>query len=414
MKKRVCVITAGHLSTSPRMLKAADALHEAGYQMRVICTNHVQWAKSADAETIQKRSWKPIVIDYDRRSASLTYFYTGVRFHAAQRLAGFLTPARSHLLLAMLAYGRVHSEMYRTAIAEPVDLLYGGTTGGIPVVAAAARRLGVPYALDLEDFHSAEQADSPSATLAHGLARRIEQNILPGATFLTAAGRGVASAYKEAYRVNPIPINNVFSLPPVPPNTSPGAHLGLRLYWFSQTIGPRRGLEDAINAMGIAQLPGELHLRGNAIPDYLASLRALGQKNAPHLKIVHHEPASPDEMGQLAQDYDIGLALEQPYVHNSQVCLSNKVFTYMLAGLAVVFSDTVGQRPIADDMGEGAFIYSPGDITSLASWFRVMAADKSRLAHAKQTAWDAAKRRWHWDHAEEKGALLAAIERTLR
>ena len=36
MSARICVVTAGHLSTSPRMLKAADALHAAGYHVRVV------------------------------------------------------------------------------------------------------------------------------------------------------------------------------------------------------------------------------------------------------------------------------------------------------------------------------------------------------------------------------------------
>ena len=37
---RITVVTAGHLSTCPRMLKSADALAADGYDVRVVATHH--------------------------------------------------------------------------------------------------------------------------------------------------------------------------------------------------------------------------------------------------------------------------------------------------------------------------------------------------------------------------------------
>src|SRR6185295_9502708 len=136
-------------------------------------------------------------------------------------------------------------------------------------------------ALDLEDFHSAEQDDDPASPLAHRMAERIERAVLPGAAFLTAGSVAIASAYASKYSVCPIPINNTFPLPAATPDLTPSVGEGLRLYWFSQTIGPGRGLEDAVEAMGMADIPGELHLRGLAIPDYLERLRELADDIAP-------------------------------------------------------------------------------------------------------------------------------------
>ncbi len=48
MKRRVCVVTAGHMSTCPRMLKAADALYGAGFDVRVVSASHTPWAVEAD------------------------------------------------------------------------------------------------------------------------------------------------------------------------------------------------------------------------------------------------------------------------------------------------------------------------------------------------------------------------------
>jgi len=54
MKHRICVMTAGHLSTCPRMLKAADALAEAGYRVRVVSARHTGWAAASDAEVCRR------------------------------------------------------------------------------------------------------------------------------------------------------------------------------------------------------------------------------------------------------------------------------------------------------------------------------------------------------------------------
>ena len=148
------------------------------------------------------------------------------------------------------------------------------------------------------------------------------------------------------------------------------------LYWFSQTIGPRRGLEDVVRAMGRTSVPGELHLRGRADAEYLALLERLAERQAPLLKLVIHPPAPPDAMVALCAGYDVGLSVESPHVLNRELCAPNKPYTYLLAGLAVVLTDTAGQRPLAADLGEAAFSYRPGDVEALAKGLRRWAEDK--------------------------------------
>jgi glycosyltransferase involved in cell wall biosynthesis len=397
------------------MLKAADALAGAGYRVRVVSTRHVDWATAADTEVrrVREGNWEWMGVDYHRRSGRRTFMRRGLRFHAAKALASGLGLGRCPLAVAARAYGRVHSELLRAALARPVDLFYGGTTGALAAVALAGRRAGVPYALDLEDFHSAEQGHDPASRLAHGLAERIERAVLPGAVFLTAGSVPIASAYSGKYGVRPTPINNTFPLPAVTPDLTPSVGEGLRLYWFSQTIGPGRGLEDAVEAMGLADILGELHLRGLAIPDYLETLRELADDVAPELKIVYHEPAPPDSMVDLCRGYDVGLALEQEHVLNRALCLTNKAFTYMLGGLALVLTDTPAQRPLGWDVGEGAILSMPGDVPALAAGLKRWAKDKGILARARAAGWQAAQRRWHWEHPAERGALLGAVARAL-
>jgi hypothetical protein len=404
---RVCVVTAGHLSTCPRMLKAADALAGAGHRVRVVSARYIDWAAVADLDVGRSRpgAWAWTTVDAGRRTARW-------RHRAARLLASMAGPARCPLQVAARAYGRSYPDLVPAALDEPMDLVYGGG-GALAAAAAIGRTAGVPYALDLEDFHSAEQDDSPAARVAHGLAERIERAVLPGAAFLTAGSAAIAAAYGETYGVRAITVNNAFPLPARAPVLTSGLGAGLRLYWFSQTIGPRRGLEDAIRAMGEGGIPGELHLRGRVEAAYLESLVRLAEALAPGLKVVQHDPAPPDSMVELCAGYDVGLSLEQGHVLNRALCLTNKAFTYILGGLAVAFTDTPGQRALAEDLGEGAIIYRPGDIRGLAAGLTRWAQDETGLQRAKTAAWDAAARRWHWEHPLERGALLQAVARAV-
>jgi hypothetical protein len=413
MTARIAIVTAGHLSTSPRMLKAADALADAGYRVRVVSTCHVDWAMRADRDTRRPREhrWTWTVVNYHRRQAPASRARTGARMRAAQALLRWLPAARAPLGLVARAHGRAHPELLRAALEEPADLLYGGTSGALVAVAAAGRRAGVPYALDLEDFHTAEAEDGPDARRSHARAERIERAVLPGAAFLTAGSGPIAAAYRAKYGVAPIAIHNTFALPFEAPDPAPRAGHALRLYWFSQTIGPGRGLEDVVRGMGLAAIPGELHLRGRVIVPYLDSLRRLAGEAAPRLAVVHHAPAPPDSMVALAAPYDAGLSLEQPAVLNHDLCLGNKLFTYMLARLPVVLTATTAQQTIAPDLDEGALVYAPGDVATLAKGLKRWADDRALLARAGRASWEAARRRWHWEHPEERGALLAAVAR---
>jgi hypothetical protein len=57
----------------------------------------------------------------------------------------------------------------------------------------------------------------------------------------------IADAYSAKYNVRPAPIHNTFSINFA---AAPNRRGPVRLYWFSQTLGPGRGLGDVITAVG--------------------------------------------------------------------------------------------------------------------------------------------------------------------
>jgi glycosyltransferase involved in cell wall biosynthesis len=388
------------------MLKAADAFVSAGYRVRVVSTKSTPWATASDAALRATRRWEWTVIDYDRATGRSLQLKTGVRFRAMQTIAKAVGPSSVPMSIAIRAYSRLHDEIVRAVIDEPADLIYGGTTGALAAVAEAAAWLGVPYGIDFEDFHSGEHGGQ-AGNLANTLANRIERYVIRSATFATAGSPMIADAYRHAHGVRPIPIHNTFSM--APEHTVTDAGSALRLYWFSQTLGQGRGLDDVVRAAGEAREPIELHLRATPVPQYLGSLRDLQAEIAPNLRIVVHDASEPDDMVRLARAYDAGLSCEEPEVINKRLCLGNKIFTYLAAGTPVILSRTPAQSALERDLGSAAFGYDCGDVSGLARVLRSLARDASLRCASHRAAKAAAARRWHWEHPDDRGALLAAV-----
>jgi len=403
---RVCVVTSGHMSTCPRMLKAADALHGAGFAVRVVSASHTPWAVEADRALRSTRSWRWDVVDYTKATGRRRQIVTGARRRIAHALTRKMGSSRVPTPLFVRAYSRVHDELVNAVAAEPADLVYGGTSGALAAVAEAARDQGVPYGLDLEDFHTGERSAQPGELSV--IAERVERLVLPGAAFLTTSSAMIADAYAAKYGLRPRTIHNTFSLDLSEPAVSLQGE-PLKCYWFSQTLGAGRGLEDFIRAAGHARVTAELHLRAGVRQPYFDDLMRFCRAAAPSVAVTVHEPGDADEMVHLARGYDLGLSGEEPTVMNRRLCLGNKIFTYLAAGVPVVLSATPAQAHLGQDLGAAAIVYEPGDVAGLAERLSCLARDSNLRLRARHAARSAALRRWHWEHPDDRGALVDTV-----
>jgi glycosyltransferase involved in cell wall biosynthesis len=389
------------------MLKAADALHGAGYCVRVVSSRTGGWATEADAAIGGSRGWEWRVVNYDRAEAPATWFRTGSRHKAARALATIVKPVPQRIAAA--AFGRLHRELVSAILEQPADLIYGGTTGAIAAVAEAGRRARTPFAVDFEDFHCAEH-ESPEGDLSNALAQSVMRFASEGAAFVTGGSEAIARACLDELGIAVMAINNVFPLPDRPPSEGPNrAGDEFAAYWFSQTIGPGRGLEDVVRALGLTTRRASLTLRGCPAAGYAETLLALAGREAPRVRVVVEPPISPESMVDACRPFDLGVSAEQGHIRNRALNLPNKATTYPLAGVPVALTDTAGQRPLARDLGAGALVFAPGDAASLAERMLELMTDPVRLHEARAASWRAARTRWHWEHELERGALLAAV-----
>lgn len=394
------------------MLKAAEAFHEAGYDVRHIYVEQAEWMIAEGRAIRPVCPWIHRPVHWHKTTGKRLFWLSRFRHFTFRAGCRFLPPRWLSLPLLVRATARVGPELIRAISEMPSDLIYGGTSNALGVVAEAADAVKTPFALDLEDFHTAEMPDNSQNRRAHALIGEIERRTLKRAAFLTTSSTPIADAYRERYGISPEVIHNVFRLPTKAPTFSPPADGVLRLIWFSQTIGPGRGLEEVIAAAGQLEQPIRIGLLGTPT-EFSRSLVASAALAHPQLRVGLLSPRSPAEVLSECHRWDVGLAVEPGFSLNNLLATSNKLLTYPLAGLAIVATDTPGQREPAGEMAEGIFYYRPGDVRSLAEGLRRWAVDPDALVAAKRANWSAAVRRWHWDHPAEKGVLLAAVERSI-
>ncbi len=398
---RVCLVTTSTPSANPRLVKEADALAAAGHNVHVVGAHWVDWATEADAALVAGRRWTFSVVDWRRGSRPGLWWSSRLRQHAARRICGVLGPRRG---VADRALTRVAPELAREVERHPADLFIAHNLGALPIAIDAARQRNVPVGFDAEDFHSG-QLSPAREPLLHAITESIERRCLPACDYVTAAAPLIADAYASLCHIaTPAVILNVFPRRFRPASVAasrPGSadRDRLRLYWFSQTIGPDRGLEDAVAAVGLLGDPRvELHLRGRWQDGYERRLRqhaaGAGVRDE---RLVAHATADPDSMVALAADMDVGLALEPPASRNNDILWSNKAFTYLLGGIPVVLSRTTGQTALASLFGDAAVTYSPGNAAELAAALERWTRNPAALTAARDLAWRLGEDRYNWE-----------------
>lgn len=402
MPATVCLITPGHIASTPRLVKEAESLVGAGYRVHVVAGRHYPPADSLDATLLAGAGWACTRVDY--RTGAGAFYRKALR----KICRGLVTAldGLSGIKLAALAHHAESLHLASVASRIPADLYVGHCLGGLPAAALAAKKRGARYGFDLEDFHETETTAALNDPAERTSARLLCSWLIPGCAHLTAASPLIAAACAQAYGVTPLTTLNAFPLSespttpfvPVPPSSKNP----LRFYWFSQTIGEGRGLEAVIDSLALMKTPAELRLRGQASARYRAALEKRAGATGLRAPLVFLPSAPPSDMVRLSADAHIGLSVEAPTPPNRDICLTNKIFTYLLAGVPVALTPTRAQTALAAQLGEAALVLDfANDPAGCARSLDAFAASPERQASARNHAWKLGRERFNWDREQQ-------------
>jgi glycosyltransferase involved in cell wall biosynthesis len=411
----VVIVTPTYISSNPRVVKEADALAGAGLRVCVVFSQGpMEWARDDDEMVAAGRPWRAHAASWSRSLPAERgrYLRSTLRFHLARRLP-FST--RGPLSLVVRAECRTFSELARAAAAISGRLYIGHYPEGLAAAAYAAQRWNARTAYDVEDLHTEEDAPTRRGRQRSRRVFHIERHHIGRCAYVSAVSEGVAQALADRYKgITPLVIHNVF--PWKDRDTIDGQIKDRRgravsLYWYSQVIGLDRGLQDVIRALGQVRAPFQLHVRGFHSDDTARHLRSLAAASGVADRLFVHGRVPPTELLSRTAEHDIGLALEQPVSRSRELSVTNKLFFYLLAGLAVVATATRGQQAVLRQMPGVGDVYPPDDHVALAGILNRLLSDPSLLAARRQAALAAACSRWNWE--TEQAPLIQAVHRAL-
>lgn len=407
---RICLITPGHLSSTPRVVKEAEALSAAGYEVYLVSSSHFAPVEPLDQPILQRATWHNIRV---RTVAGPRMFLRRLRRRWLRRFRP--APEELSLSQALALQSPGLPRLVEAAVATGADFFHGHCVAGLAVAAQAAARCGVAYGFDAEDFHEAETVDVEQNPFEGAIVRRIMGAYLRVATLLTAAAPLIAEEYARQHGVRMAVVLNAFPRRDAPLAPAPAHKISTsdpaRLYWFSQTVGPGRGLERVLAVMARMRTPTRLQLRGSAAAGYDAQLRVVAAQAGLVNAMEFLPPASPDEMVRLAAGADLGLAVEESWPRNHDLCLANKIFVYLLAGIPQVLSQTSAQTAFAAELGGAGLLMDLGQTEVAARRLDEFLADDTRVRAARRMAWQLGRDRFSWEVEQEK--FLASIRSVL-
>ena len=407
MPASICLVSPGNLASNTRLIKEADALHEAGYRVTAIACNYTEALESYDDEIARTVGWTAVRVP---RPAGERITGAAARLVSrAMDAVGLDIPVN----VAAAAYGGPFAALRRAALEHRADFYVAHYVAALPAAAAAAVHHGALLGFDAEDFHSGEGQGGEAEEFRMELVERIEGAVLPSCRHFTAASPLIARAYGSRYGVTPTTILNVFPLSMAPSSPRPASSPeggGLRAYWFSQTIGLDRGLQSFIRAMAHTRTRVTLDIRGGNRWGHGETLLALARELGIGDRVSILPMEAPDHMVKLAAEYDLGLSLETDATQSRRLCLTNKIFTYLLAGIPVLMSDTPAQSELAPQLGAAGLLGSLDDPLTMSQALDRL-GDPAVLGESKAVAWRLGRERYNWDY--EKKALLASVAAAL-
>ncbi|MFN0050336.1 MAG: glycosyltransferase, partial [Cytophagales bacterium] len=110
----------------------------------------------------------------------------------------------------------------------------------------------------------------------------------------------------------------------------------------------------------------------------------------------------------IASQFDIGMALEQNIPYNRDICLTNKIFTYLASGIAVIASETEAQKQFMQSYPAIGKSYPIDDVEKLAEIMQYYFENRADLQKAKEASFALGKDELNWEKESEKFIRIIA------
>jgi glycosyltransferase involved in cell wall biosynthesis len=402
--KTILLISSGQPSANPRLVKEALCFAEAGFKVKVVYCPISPWADANDKVLFDQNTqieW--IKAGYHVRDQKWRYLLARIRQKCYHYLFQLFNNSGIIALRSMTLFSQ---NLMIAGIKHKADIYIGHNLGALPGVIDAAKKHGGIAIFDFEDFHRGEDA---ADSLHWQKVVAIENSFVPSIKFATAASPLIAEEYKKLFTsLSLIAVNNCFPAAYISALENVHNNETIKLFWVSQYVGKNRGLELIIQALGeLKQHSLQLILLGNCsvdVKEYLIKLAGKYQLHSEQLVFI--DPVLEGEIVRIASACDIGLATEDSVMFNRDICLSNKIFLYLLAGNAILFSNTRAQKQFLSANPGIGVLYEQDSLADLKQCLLTYINDRNLLLQHRKAALSLAEKTYNWEVEKLKELAL--------
>ena len=262
-------------------------------------------------------------------------------------------------------------------VIDGITVVHANDLDSLPAGWKIARSQHARLIYDAHELYTSQEPDPPRfhRFIAHMLeaffARRADEVVTVNAPIADELHRRLRLARRPLVVLN---CPNIETIPEIVGSGGP-----LRVV-YQGAMGPGRFLDDLLAATALA--PGiELTLRVAGTDP--ATLRGHVQERGLRDRVLVVPPVAPDVLVESLVGFEVGVIINRPVTLNDELVLPNKLFEYLMAGLAVVAPRLPALTPVLDGVGA---TFRPGEPADLAAVLVKLAGDPSLVLALRKEA----------------------------
>jgi glycosyltransferase involved in cell wall biosynthesis len=427
-QRSVCLLSMSAIPDDPRVRRQGDALFEKGWDVSAVGVPGARSAspnwRSYDTEHL------PAIIDKraDRRSggdvaapgvsgsdrpprlrsrvlaalpASMQVTVVGLtdrllpfrhvvarqRYRAAYVTRSLLAHLQPDQAAALYWSWSSVNAVYAAASRLKADVWVANDWLMLPIAARLAEEKGGHYVYDTHEFAVDEYRERLKWRLfQRPIVKSLESRYIRGARTVSTVSEGIATGLQRIYSLpeRPLVIRNTprYSFPP-------GRDNGERIrVLYHGIVAPVRGLEPLVASVKDWRPAYDLTIRGPVDDTYRRTLEQLIAEHGVGDRVTLAPPVAMIDLVAEAALYDVGFFAMPNLSQQHQYVLPNKLFEYIMAGLAICVSDQPEMRQVVQTHGVGVVMESI-DAAQIAATVNSLTPD--RISSFKVRSREAAK-----------------------
>lgn len=381
-RKRVAILSFTPITDEPRVLRQVAALQKDGWEV-TLCGF--------------KGRQPP------RDGVRLVEVGCLVRAPALKRLRSELdlvlsrfssNAARSHYW-ASAGYAGIREHLN---LVEPIvaDLYVAHDYFTAPIAHGLAERYSAAFTVDAHEYARGQYMhDATWRLFSRPWVHSLQTLYYPKADSITTVCKGIAELIDREYnlKVPPIVVRSAATYRKLPFRPT-GETINVL---YHGNLSPMRGLEEAIASVPRWRPEFTFQIRGVGSELYIESLKALATTYGAQERVQLLPPVAFDEMVPEANNSDIGFFVQPDLSPQKRFTLPNKLFEYIMAGLAICVADLPEMARIVRTHDVGILVPGLGPEQIAAA---INGLDRKKIDTFKKNSLEAA-RSLNWENESQ-------------